>query len=177
MQVLGFCSKGADFITLNIGAMSTRKRKKLKRLMIVEGNMKLYLAHPFDSRAVIRKWELRFEERTGIELLNPFYDADGRTDIEMIDAGRAERYEKLVPGELVKRDLIHIHQSDGMVAIVDGSLSYGTIMEIVYGNLFHSREAIHIVVTNGHEHHPWLVAHAGRIYTSFEGFEKGIVHG
>lgn len=133
--------------------------------------MKLYLAHPFDSRKKIREWELGFEDRTGIELVNPFYDTPERSDIEMIDAGKSERYEGLVPKELVRRDLGLMSVVDGIVAVVDGSLSYGAIMEIVYASGMHGNRNVHIIVTNGHHQHPWLVAHSGRIYTSFAEFE------
>lgn len=145
--------------------------------MVKESDMKLYLAHPFDSRDRIRQWELGFESRTGIELVNPFYDAEGRTDIEKCDAGRQERYHNIDPNEIVSRDVGIIHECDGIVAIVDGSLSYGTIMEIVYAWMAHEQENIHIIVTNGHESHPWLAAHAGKIYTSFTEFEKEMVNG
>jgi hypothetical protein len=49
--------------------------------------MKLYLAHPFLDRYEIRLWEDTFEYRTGIELVNPFYDVN-REDIDLIDAGK-----------------------------------------------------------------------------------------
>lgn len=132
--------------------------------------MKLYLAHPFDSRSMMRKWELEFEKRTGIDLLNPFYDAEGRTGIEKCDAGRQERYEQVDPTEIVSRDILLIQQCDGIVAVVDGALSYGTIMEIVWAYVHH--KPIYLIVTNGHHQHPWLVAHATKVYTSFEDFDE-----
>lgn len=132
--------------------------------------MKLYLAHPFDTRKWVRDWELEVEKRLGIELLNPFYDAVGRTDIEKIDAGRRERYEQINPTELVSRDLQHMRKCDGLVGIVDGSLSYGTIMEIVYARVY--QLPVYLIVTNGHHGHPWLVYHATKIFTSLEEFEQ-----
>lgn len=137
--------------------------------------MKLYLAHPFDSRQLIREWELEFEARSGIELCNPFYDAPDRTDIEEIDAGRAERYEKLIPSDLVRRDLRYMLACDGLIAIIDGSVSYGTIMEIVYANMF--RLPVGMVVTNGHVNHPWLREHSSFIFTSFDEFELFCMRG
>lgn len=131
---------------------------------------KFYLAHPFDSRDYIRDWEQEIEKKFGIELLNPFYDVKDRTDIEKIDGGRNERYKEIVPSELVERDVQYILKNDGLVGIVDGALSYGTIMEIVYANIF--RKQVYLIVTNGHQEHPWLVHHATRIFTSFEEFEN-----
>lgn len=132
--------------------------------------MRLYLAHPFDSRIKIRAVERRCEEDTGLELFNPFYDAPGRTDIEIIDAGRAERYEKLNPNELVKRDLQGILGSDGLLGIIDGALSYGTIMEIVYAYKY--GKLVYLIVTNGQGSHPWLQYHAETIFTSWEEFQN-----
>ena len=113
----------------------------------------LYLAHPFDSRVAIRKWELHVEQ-CGIRLLNPFYD-EIRQDIVEIDEGRAGRYEKLIPAKVVERDVEAIKNSDGIIAIVcdvhsiattfwqkiwtwffnKPALSFGTIMEIVYAKV------------------------------------------
>jgi len=132
--------------------------------------MRLYLAHPFDARHRIREWELEFEARTGIELVNPFYDAPDRSDVETIDAGRAERYEKLNPHTLVRKDLLLIEQSDGTVAIIDGSVSYGTIMEIVYAYRVFMKK-VYLVIMNGHENHPWLIYHSDKIFTSLDDFE------
>jgi len=131
---------------------------------------KFYLAHPFDSRTVIREWELRVEKQFDVELLNPFYDIEDRTDVEERDAGRAERYEKIIPSDLVERDIQYVLKSGGLVGIVDGSVSYGTIMEIVYANIF--RKPVYLIVTNGQYKHPWLIHHASRIFLSFEEFEN-----
>ena len=45
--------------------------------------VKFYLAHHRASRDSIRNWELEFEERTGIELINPFFDSDN-VDMELV---------------------------------------------------------------------------------------------
>jgi nucleoside 2-deoxyribosyltransferase len=124
--------------------------------------MKGYLAHPFDSRKAIQIWQKKFEQATGIKLINPFYDLE-RTDVEEIDQHRAARYEKLDPVLLVERDLGAIYDADFVVAFVTGDLSYGTIQEIVYAYL--AGKPVFIIVTNGHEGHPWLKYHAAKIFT------------
>lgn len=129
---------------------------------------KFYLAHPFDTRKWVRKWELKLEKEFGVVLVNPFYDLV-RSDIEQIDAGRNERYEKLDPIELVNRDLSAIHSADGLVGIIDGSLSYGTIMEIVYAWSYHL--PVYSIITNGHHGHPWLMYHSTRVFRSLMEFE------
>ena len=131
-----------------------------------------YLAHPFDYRKEARHWELGFEKRTGIELVNPFYDLE-RTDVKEIDEDRAGRYEKLDHIKLVERDLTAIYDADFVVAFVTGDLSYGTIQEIVYSYL--AGKPVFIIVTNGHEGHPWLKYHAtGGIFTNTKDFRKYI---
>jgi hypothetical protein len=132
--------------------------------------MKLYLAHPFDARNWVRSWELEVEKRLKIEFLNPFYGVPDRTDIEKIDAGRQERYAQIDPTELVNRDLQHMRKCVGLVGIVDGSLSYGTIMEIVYAKSY--QLPVFLIVTNGHHEHPWLVYHSTKIFTSLVEFEN-----
>jgi hypothetical protein len=131
---------------------------------------KFYLAHPFNARRYIRDWELGIEARTGVELVNPFYDAPERRDVHDIDTGRTKRYEQLVPEELVRKDLEQITLAQGTVAIVDGSLSYGTIMEIVYTRTVFCKPVI-LICTNGHHDHPWLRFHSNEIFTSFEEYE------
>jgi len=129
-----------------------------------------YLAHPFATRRRTREWELRIEATYGIELVNPFYDVDDRADVERIDAGRAERYAELIPAELVRRDLRHVLSANGTVAVVDGAISYGTIMEIVYSFMFGN--PVYIICSNGHHQHPWLEYHATQIFASREDFES-----
>jgi len=126
-----------------------------------------YLAHPFDSRHILREWELYLESTFGVEVVNPFYDIE-RQDIEAIDANRVGRYE-VCPDAIVQRDLDAISKVDGIIAIVDGSVSYGTIMEIVYAYLY--GKTIHIICTNGHINHPWLRYHADHLYESLAAFE------
>src|SRR3990167_6437765 len=113
-------------------------------------NLKFYLAHPFETRQKTRVWEEKVERKYGIELVNPFYDLD-REDINAIDSGCKEKYamtdvEKAI---LVRRDLAEIRKADGVVAVIDGSVSHGTIMEIVYGGIVFGKP-VFIICTNGH---------------------------
>lgn len=129
-----------------------------------------YLAHPFDSRKYIREWELKVEKKFGIELCNPFYDVR-RDDIVAIDANRTDRYQ-VDPAAIVRGDLTLIRKSKGIVAIIDGALSYGTIMEIVHGCFL--SKPVYIIVTNGHSQHPWIQYHAQKVFTTLKQFEKWI---
>ena len=132
--------------------------------------MKLYLAHPFMSRKDVWIWEHEIEAEYGIELVNPFYDTD-REDIHRIDAGEMPRY--TVSAGVVDDDLELIEDCDGIVAIIDGATSYGTIMEIVYA--FLHNKSVYIICTNNHQEHPWLRYHADEIFTSREEFEKWLL--
>jgi len=136
--------------------------------------MKFYLAHPFDARKWVRKWELEIEAAGNVELLNPFYDQPNRTDVERIDAGRAQRYEELIASDLVRKDLAYMLLADGLVGLVTGDLSYGTIMEIVYANIFDL--PVYLAVTNGEEKHPWLRQHSDVIFTSSDAMKHFLTH-
>jgi len=127
--------------------------------------MKLYLAHPILSREDIRKKELAFEERTGIELVNPFYDG-GETDmIALLDSGKVtlQEYAARLNGngkgeEFVEGDLRAIDRADGVVAVIyRGTPTIGTSMEIFYAA--QTGKPVYIV-TNFPEH-IWLV-HAAK---------------
>jgi hypothetical protein len=52
----------------------------------------LYLAHNFESRKTIRKWELKMEGRYNINLDNPFYDNPERARLLQ---GREHRAEEI----------------------------------------------------------------------------------
>lgn len=122
----------------------------------------LYLAHPFDSRAHWRRWELLVERDFGVEIINPFYD-EGRDDVERFDRGELTR-SSLMLDRIVPQDLQHIKRGGGVIAVVDGATSYGTIMEIVYATLF--GKPVYLICTNGLGDHMWLAWHATSIFTS-----------
>jgi nucleoside 2-deoxyribosyltransferase len=127
-----------------------------------------YLAHPVMSRHEIRAWELRIETVYDIVLKNPFYDFP-RPDIVELDNSVNDHYATVNANELVTNDLRRIYASTGVVAIVDGNLSYGTIVEMAYAKL-HSIP-VYLICTNGKELHPWLRFCSIQLFTSFEEFE------
>jgi len=142
--------------------------------------IKYYLAHPFDSRFKMREWELKIEEELGIEIINPFFDVE-RKDKDILEAKgitltsqatRKERYGLSDDdcAELVGRDIDLICQADGMIAIIDGSLSYGTIQEMVYARL--CGNPVYSVILNGHIGHPWLRYHSTKVFSALEELEE-----
>jgi len=83
----------------------------------------------------------------------------------------------LKPDKLVKRDLKNIKENNGLLGLITGDLSYGTLMEITYNKIFHNRTGTHpgyLIITNGHENHPWLKYHSTKIFTDFKSFEDWI---
>lgn len=129
---------------------------------------KYYLAHSFASRHQIKEWELEFEKRTGIELLNPFYHVP-RPDIEDADAGVTSR--RIKPfAQLVNDDLDMIKNSDGIIAIIDENSSIGTPQEMVYAHLW--GKPVYTVVTDGRHKHAWLQYHSTKIFTNLNDLEQ-----
>jgi hypothetical protein len=139
-----------------------------------------YLAHPFDSRHRMREWELEMEKKYNIVMINPFFDQD-RPDMELIEdngttltslSTRETRYglSEHAVNQLVQRDLDLIMDCDGIIAIVDGSLSYGTIQEMVYASLNGSQ--VLSVISNGHIGHPWLRYHSDYVFENLEKLEE-----
>ena len=103
-----------------------------------------------------------------LNLVNPFYDT-GREDAKEIDGGKRKAYD-IDPTKIVVGDLEQISKSKGVVAVVDGARSYGTIMEIAHAFLMN--KPVYIIVTNGHIKHPWLQFHASQTFESYQDFEK-----
>lgn len=135
---------------------------------------RFYLAHPFAARHWVREWELALESEGFYDLINPFYDLN-RDDVAKIDNGERERYEGLSPEDIVFRDLEAIAESDGVLAIIDGNVSYGTIIEIccAFTGLDDNPaewpyKPVWILCTNGHHAHPWLTLFSSQIVTSQE---------
>jgi nucleoside 2-deoxyribosyltransferase len=135
-----------------------------------------YLAHPFNSREKIREWELHLSGTFPVNFTNPFYSKQAIEEFQEGDVSSNEYYERLKhPSEIVENDINLINNSDGIIAIVDGSLSYGTIMEIVYA--YKSGKPVYLIITNGHHKHLWFTYHATKIFTSFKEFEEFMKNG
>jgi len=135
--------------------------------------MKFYLAHPWEMKDEIRKWELEVEFKYGIDFLNPFFDIK-RLDIEEIVRGKNEPrgiYRKEDGLEIVKRDLELIEKSSGLVAFLElDAKSIGTPIEIFYSS--HILNKLTYVITKTCKGHPWISGLATEIFNSKEDFEK-----
>ncbi len=119
-----------------------------------------YLAHPIASRTDVRAKELSFEEKTGISLLNPFYDTGEAAIIKLLDTERMTMEEygehlgsKGMGEKFVKNDLRNIDKSTGVVAVVyKGTPTIGTPMEIWHA--FVTQKPV-FFVTNA-SYHIWI---------------------
>ncbi|MFA5313042.1 MAG: hypothetical protein WC375_06995 [Methanomassiliicoccales archaeon] len=132
--------------------------------------MRLYLAHPIKYRHVVRRQELRFEERNpSIELINPFYDTD-RTDIGLIDKGMLDRYG--VDPIIVERDLQLLRSCDGLLAVPCGHESYGTAMEVAYAYM-HGLP-VYVIEQTELARHIWIRYHATKMFGSWDELGRGI---
>lgn len=144
---------------------------------------RFYLAHNFETRFGIRKWELKIEAAYRINLFNPFYDAD-RNDMIQLDTqgeSRKESYEGMKAFSnsrceiLVERDLNAIQHSDGLLTIIT-SASFGTAMEIIMCAYIYRKPAYMIITKKTLSSHPWLrymaTISGGKIFTGFSEFKK-----
>jgi len=143
----------------------------------------LYLAHPLVMRKEIREWELGFEERTGIQLDNPFYDKGPNDpeaeEIKLIDTGRIIPNTMNNPKKclaIVEYDLRAIEQTDVIVAFIEkGKESMGTPMEVFYS----SRVLQHptYIITKTMPGHPWIRGLATKLFEDTEQFEEYLKNG
>ena len=130
-------------------------------------SLELYMAHPAGSAKEMNKWAKGFKHRTGIHLINPF-DNEKPVNEDWY-------YNKINPNEIVERDLKLIRSSDGMIALINGDVSYGTIQEMVYAKQF--KKPVYSAITNGQHNHPFLVYHSDEVFRCLGELEKFMAPG
>lgn len=131
-----------------------------------------YLAHPLSSRREVREWEIGFEERTGIKLLNPFYDVY-RPDIEALDKYILNPRKK-TSKKVVEDDLNGIKIQEGLLCFIDDKVAVGTFQEMVYG-FIEGKIVYSVIINKNLLRHPWLVYHSKEIFRSLNEFEIFVV--
>lgn len=146
----------------------------------------LYMAHPFGDRLRLRDVEHEIEAKTGLKLVNPFYDVEGRLDVRKFDAiskdkkfrDREERQKWIssfglksnIPSEIVERDLNAIRNSDGTLAFFTDKISVGTPMEVFFTAHEMHKPVFLVIEDRAKMGHPWLTYFASGIFTSAEEF-------
>ena len=134
---------------------------------------KCYIAHPFNSRGYIRSWQLRIQKGLNIKFINPFYPKRVYEKYNKEDMSCNNYYKILDYKSIVNEDIKLIDKADMLLGIVDGEVSYGTIMEIVYAYI--KNKKVYLIITNKHDKHPWFKYHANKIFTRKKQFEKWIM--
>lgn len=149
--------------------------------------LRLYLAHNFNDRAEIRKFEKAIESKYNIELFNPFYDTK-RNDVRELDKlgdtrtdlrSKMQAYTLIQCRDLVERDLHEIKHSEGLFTILNHA-SFGTAMEIISAAYFY-RIPVYIITKN-YASHPWLrymvTTSGGRMFSNKNEFKRWLkIHG
>jgi nucleoside 2-deoxyribosyltransferase len=132
----------------------------------------IYLAHPLLSKDKVRKWQLKIEKHSNIKFLNPFYEGMYESKIieEKLSKGVKLSYDEHML--IVENDKKLIKNSECVLVIVDGNLSYGAIQEMVYAKLY--KKVVCLICTNKQENHSWLVYHSDHIFNSYKKFEEFI---
>jgi len=139
----------------------------------------LYLAHNFNIRKQMRKWELKIEDKYNINLDNPFYDHD-RNDIKALDKLEDDSPEQVkyfkerntltMVDSIVEGDLELIRKSDGLITKIK-SASIGTSMEIFFASRI-LRIPVYIITNANIANHPWIKKHATKVFSNTVEFEK-----
>lgn len=146
--------------------------------------MRLYLAHPATYRHQVRDWELMFEARSGIDLINPFYDGEEAEHIKPLDEGRVtmEQYcndpiNKRFPAYDIR--LINDPKTDGTLAICpplnfEGEELPAVMMIGTPHEMFATAQANKplYVVTGGLKNHLWFQYDNAKVFSSVEEFEN-----
>ena len=141
---------------------------------ILEGRDYLYLGHPRESMNRIRRWELDFEKRSSINLLNPFYEIlrkNREIDINEKDPAKAHL---ILDDSTVEDELKHIKSSKGMIAIHDGNYTIGVPME-QYCAFNDFKLPVYTLVANRYKNHPWLKKFSSEIFTDREVMEERLI--
>lgn len=135
---------------------------------------KFYIAHSIINRSEVKIFCKQLQ-KIGIETINPFYLADGshraeRPEIRKIDEGKVDPYyirSKRKAREIVKSDLKHIDESDGVIALIrEGSI--GTSMECYYCSQVVKKPLF--VITEKYYKHAWIMTFATKIFKNEKQF-------
>lgn len=135
-----------------------------------------YLAHNFNTRKSVRKWELRMEGKYNINLDSPFYDNPNRAkEMAILDSmqdGSKKQKSYLFERSarnIVEDDLNKIRKSDGLVAFANDT-RIGTPMEIFFAGRI-LRIPVY-VISKRYAKHPWIIQHATKVFKTRLEFEK-----
>ena len=125
--------------------------------------LKYYLSHPHAHKREVRDWQLRFQEKTGCRLVNPFYDLTTEASDDRVFNGDYV--------EVVCDDLDAIRHSDGVLCrVFDDWPMIGNSMELVYA--FRHKVPVYTHAPDSLKGHYWLRYHSDTIFTAFYDLEN-----
>lgn len=130
-----------------------------------------YIAHSTESRTQVREWEKEFEEKTKIELMNPFFDCN-TLETKMGNLGK-EKYSMLGEKvtELAKGDIegLASKKTIGGIFIIDNNFSIGTFIEMGLNRLM-GKLTYTLLLHDEKEYinHPFLALFSDKIFTDKE---------
>lgn len=121
-----------------------------------EKKYSVYLAHPYMMKDFIQREFQPVLEGIGLQVINPFQRPEQETfEKAMAATGLTRR----MCDDIVRMDLEKIDAVDGVVAVLDGENSPGTIMEIFYAAY---TRRIPVFTHHGYDQkgrnrkHPWM---------------------
>lgn len=153
-------------------------KAKITDYLQTTNKIKLYLGHPTESKEKIRKWQLSFQQRTNIALINPFFEAsplDPKT--EKMGADKYLKMNDELIFKIVQKNLETISDKEiiGAVFIVDNSYTIGTFAEMMANKLMGKLNFTIITHANPHyKKHPFFLYLSDRIFHSPKEFEDYI---
>ena len=120
----------------------------------------------------VRAWELGFETRTGIHLMNPFFEGIERTEIQKLKEGKITYEQHILRNDyrqFVEDDLKHIVESDGIVAIINDTVpQIGTLIEIDWAYMLH--KPIYIIADGFRGQNHWFFRYMSKVFLIEEVF-------
>ena len=128
----------------------------------------IYVAHPMRARHVVKNWIEVMNPLVKVHLFNPIYETEAN-HIEDIDSGDAGFY-GAPPEAFIPDEIRMIQTSIGLVAIITGDISYGTIMEMVYAKI--NDIPVYTLVLNGQWDHQWIRWHSSMIFNCLEDLNR-----
>ena len=141
---------------------------------------KFYLAHATESRKKMRKWEKEFEKKTGVQLINPFFEGKSKIEKEFGNIGK-DKYNKLKEKvtNLFATNLREISRKDvlGGIVILDDNWTWGTPAEQAI--MWFTSKLVYTLVLSkesNYANHPFVkVLSRGKVFTSKEELEEYVI--
>lgn len=129
----------------------------------------VYLAHPYSKRAEAKEYQQQLADKQ-ITAINPF-DRPEQAIYERALATTGLTH--AMCAEIVNMDIEKIDQADGLVALLIGTKSIGTLMEIFYAGYVKNLPVWIYVVSEQDKKHPWL-RYCGQVHDNFESLLRSV---